>query len=67
MSAVGPCRAAGLPEASNPSAPSAPGCAAVGHALGVRIGRQLWGVGLSDHVESLRRPLAEPGDDQQGG
>jgi len=40
MSAVGPCRDAGLPEAAKTDEPVAHGCAAVASALGVRIGRQ---------------------------
>jgi len=67
MSAAGPCRDAGLPEAAKTDEPVAHGCAAVASALGVRIGRQLRRVGLSNRVESLRRPGAEPGDDQQDG
>ena len=66
MSAAGPCRTAGLPEADKTDDHGAYGCAAVALALGVRIGRQRWGGGLSDRVESLGRGKAEPGDDQQG-
>ena len=66
MSAVGPCRDAGLPEAAKTDEPVAHGCAAVASALGLKIGRQQKGVGLSDRI-GFRRPRAKPGDDQQGG
>ena len=66
MGDAGPCRTAGTTEAAKTDGPAVPGGAAVASALGVGIGRQREGVGLSDRV-GVHRPGAEPGDDQQGG